>query len=312
LLPDKAKLNRDFLLSPNKGAAIKQVSVPNMSIDPTRPKPDPEMISGNHSKPADHTNELDLWDLDSRDSNFTPPSVMGETPVSEPQFEPIPERAESLQEVQAVGKTTEKEYDEYAGKANQTDNEAMDRKPSSIPAGLKSLSIIEKIAICGLFAILAIGGLLTYIHYVSRVPTRPLMAEEIDYPVSGKIIEIKDATTYWRKPILTGEAPDVVKHGTQIIPVIKLSIQSKSGAIRIFFRNYEGKVIGDAITRTVKGAAELTIPATAGFDDIGMHTAYRTEQDKRWVVEILEASDETASGDQFHRILEMDILPQTR
>lgn len=179
-----------------------------------------------------------------------------------------------------------------------------DEKPSSL---LASLSKVEKIAISSLIAVFTLGATLTLIHFSNRVPTRPLVAEEIDYPVSGKIIEIHSASTFWRKPITTGEDPDVVRRGTELIPVLKMNIESESGAIRVFFRNEEGLVVGDGITRTVKGGTEISIPATAGFEDIGMHTAYRTGDSLPWVVQVFEGPSTTAPRAEFRKVLETEI-----
>lgn len=178
-----------------------------------------------------------------------------------------------------------------------------------IPA-IGSLSKIEKIAISALCAAFALGATLAVIHFYSRVPTRPLVAEEVDFPVSGKIVEITAASTYWREPVMTGENADVVRRGTQLIPVLKLSLNSKSGAIRVFFRNEDGIVIGDGITRTLKGNAEVTFAATAGFEDVGMHTAYRTGDSKRWVVQVFEAPSATSPREKFSKVLETEISTQ--
>ncbi len=185
-----------------------------------------------------------------------------------------------------------------------------DQKPLPIIPAIGSFSKIEKIAISALCAVLALGAILTLIHFSNRVPTRPLVAEEIDFPVSGKIVEITEARTYWREPVTTGENADVVRRGTQLIPVLKLNLSSKSGAIRVFFRNEEDLLMGDGITRTVKGNTEVAVAATAGFEDVGMHTAYRTGDSKRWVVQVFEAPDATSPREKFRKVLEMDISTQ--
>jgi hypothetical protein len=185
-------------------------------------------------------------------------------------------------------------------------------KPAAVIPAIGSLSKIEKIAISALCAVLALGAILTLIHFSNRVPTRPLIREEVDFPVSGKIVEITGAETYWREPITTGEKAEVVRRGTKLIPVLKLSLSSNSGAIRVFFRNEEGLVVGDGITRTVKGESEVTVAATAGFEDVGMHTAYRTGDGKRWVVQVFEAPDATSPREKFRKVLETEISTQIR
>jgi len=175
-----------------------------------------------------------------------------------------------------------------------------------------SFTKIEKISISVLFAALVLGATLAVIHFSNEVPTKPAIAEEIDFPVNGQLIEIKSATTYWREPITTGEDADVVRRGTKLIPVLKLSLHGKPCAIRIFFRNEDGTVIGDALTRMVSGDTELTIPATAGFDDIGMHAAYRTGGSDPWVVQILEGPDRAASREKFKTVLETEVSSDMR
>lgn len=184
----------------------------------------------------------------------------------------------------------------------------------TLPAILSTntLSKIEKIAILLLCFILLIGAAFTLNHFSNRIPTRSLFAEKIDFPVSGKIVTITAASTYWRKPITSGDNADIIRRNTQIIPVVNLSLSSKTGAIRVFFRNEEGLLVGDVITRSVAGDSEITVIATAGFDDLGMHTAYRTGSGKRWRAQVFEAPSATASREDFKMVLEMEIDTQIR
>ena len=177
---------------------------------------------------------------------------------------------------------------------------------------ISPLSKIEKISILLLCFVLLLGGALTLIDFSSRVPTRPLIAEKIDFPVSGKIVTITAASTYWRKPNTSGDNTDVVRRNTQLIPVVKLSLSSKRGVIRVFFRNEEGLLVGDVITRSIAGDSEITVMATAGFEDLGMHTAYRTGNSKRWLAQVFEASSATASREDFNMVTEMEIDTQIR
>lgn len=185
--------------------------------------------------------------------------------------------------------------------------EGGENKPKTILSAISSLNNVEKIAISSLFTALALGATLTIIHFFNTVPTRPFVAEKINYPVTGKIVEIRAASTYWRAPVTTGENTDVVRRNTKLIPVLKLNLSSKSGAIRVFFRNEDGLVIGDSISRVVSGESEVSITATAGFDDVGMHTAYRTGDIRPWVVEVFEGPDATAPRETFRKVLETEI-----
>lgn len=195
---------------------------------------------------------------------------------------------------------------------HKVDPAPADQSPVPAVPSIGPLSKIEKIAIFLLCSALLLGAALTLIHFSSRVPTRPLISEKVDFPVSGKIVSITAASTYWRKPITSGDNVDVVRRDTQLIPVLKLSLGSKTGAIRVFFRNEDGSVVGDGITRSVAGDSEITVVATAGFEDLGMHTAYRTGSGKRWHAQVFEAPSATASRDDFTMVLEMEIDTQIR
>lgn len=311
-----------------------------MSTDSSHPSPDPKRTESKLSKQAKEATETDLWDLDFNDTvpvsrpDSSPgdsarlpsrrsadgSSVISKKPTDlhtkSPVVVGVPAPGMKSEEIPAVPAT--EAGVKTAGEEPQADSREWDetgvgkadaKTPKPLPAipSIASLSKIEKIAISGLFAALALGATLTLIHFYNRVPTRPLVAEEIDFPVSGKIIQIKAASTYWREPVTTGENADVVRRGAQLIPVVKLSFSSKPGAIRVFFRNEDGLVVGDGITRTVKGDSEVAVAATAGFDDVGMHTAYRTGDGKRWVVQVFEGPDATASREKFRKVLETEI-----
>jgi len=183
-----------------------------------------------------------------------------------------------------------------------------------IPSFLSSLSKSEKIGIAALVAILVVSATLAIIYFSTNVPTRSLIAEKLDLPVSGEVglVTVTAVDTYWRIPVTSGENADVVRRGTMLVPVLKITLDAKPAALRILFRNEDGIVIGDAITRDVSGKSELTIPATAGFDDIGMHASYRTGGSRRWIVEVLEAANSNASRDKFKKLFETEISTDMR
>lgn len=192
--------------------------------------------------------------------------------------------------------------------------EGANAKENSESKALLSLSLskIEKISLLSLAAILLIAGILTTIHFANRVPTRPTIAEKIEFPVRGERVTITRATTYWREP-KRGENPDVVRRGTKLIPILELSFTSeKSGAFRVFFRDDKGDVIGDPITHTLSKDGKFTLAATAGFDDIGMHAAYRTGGTSPWLAQVYESPHENASWENFKKVLEMDISTDRR
>lgn len=275
-----------------------------MSNDFSRPNPDPEKADRKPAIRITEANEIDLWDLDSKNSesdllpvNSIIVSDLEETKITEK----TPEKSDP--EPQDVAKPPGDEAKKWEAEKNE---------PKAILTAIPSLNYVEKIAISSLFAALALGAILAIIHFSKTVPTRPLVAEKINYPVAGEIVEIRAASTYWRAPITTGESADVVRRDTKLIPVLKLDLSAKSGAIRVFFRNEDGVVIGDGISRAVSGETEISIAATAGFDDVGMHTAYRTGDSRPWVVQVFEGPNATAPREKFRMILETEISTMLR
>ncbi len=163
-----------------------------------------------------------------------------------------------------------------------------------------------------MIAILAIGAGLTLRHFSDRVPTQALIDPPLELPIQGELLTATDVSTFWREPILTGENRDTVRRGTQLIPVLEIALEGKPAAVRVFFRNEEGLVVGDGITRSVSGEGRLTIPATAGFDDVGMHAAYRTDETMPWIVQVFEAPRPNAASDEFRKLLETKVSTDIR
>lgn len=280
-----------------------------MNKEPTQPDPNQEKKS--HDYPKDST-EVDLWDFDDDHSEFTTTNVPQEQSEgilsshkseSKIQTERSIEITELAATLETATKTTEASGSEIIGR-QKDDSEKQTRvaKPS-----LLSLTKTELIAISALFGVLILAATIAIIYFYTHVPTRALIAEKTSFPVIGKLVEIRSAATFWRKPITSGENPDTVRRGTELIPVIKLSLHSKDGAIRIFFRDEKGAVIGDAINRFVSGDQELVIPATAGFDDIGMHAAYRTGEQEPWTIQIYEGPSRSADSKDFRKVVETQI-----
>ncbi len=174
------------------------------------------------------------------------------------------------------------------------------------------LSHAERIGLIVLVAMLLVGGLATLGFSLMRLPSESARAKTNDFPIKGTRITIDSAVSYWRSPITGGPTPDTFRRGTQLLPVLELKPGGGSGAIRVLFRNDEGVVIGDAVTRAVRGADSLKIAATAGFDDPGMHAAYRTGESKPWTIEVFEAASEDSSGRDFKRLFEMNISTDRR
>ncbi len=168
---------------------------------------------------------------------------------------------------------------------------------------------IGLIALAIVLLVLGVGGLMLTL---GRLPTDTARESANDFPIRGGYVTVNAANSYWREPILDGAAPETVRRGTRLLPVLELDVAGGKGVLRVLFRNENREVVGDAVTRGVQGGGKLLIPATAGFEDIGMHAAYRTGQTRPWTIEALEAPSAEAEGRAFKRLFEIDISTDRR
>ena len=308
-----------------------------MNSDSSQPNPD-EKIDNSGPQVGSIFSELDFWDIDVVEESITNLSIVkprgtGELFVKQERAVEINSQVPSDPTIKQVSAppanepTPRKENNFFQDfpdldatqpdvKSDEATSIPLEEKkpavviPSSVIPPSVAFTKIEKIAISALCAIGVVGAIFVLMHFSSTIPTRALIAEKIDFPVFGKIIKIIDANTYWREPLTTDGSGDVVSMESKLIPVLKLNLGSKSGAIRVFFRNDEGFVVGDGITCTLKGEPELIITATAGFEDEGMHAAYRVGDGKDWIVQVFEGPSATAPVEKFHKVLEMEMSRQ--
>jgi hypothetical protein len=179
-------------------------------------------------------------------------------------------------------------------------------------AALKApLTQLERSCLIAFGVLLLIGGWFL-VHSLHKLPEEKKPLSASDFPIKGSKIEAVKVASYWRAPITTGEGTDTFRRGTVLLPVLELQVAGGPGAVRVFFRNTSGELVGDPVTRAVKGPSTLKIAASAGFDDLGMHAAYRAGNSKPWLVEILEGPAANAPGDQFKRLFEIPISTERR
>ncbi len=174
----------------------------------------------------------------------------------------------------------------------------------AVPVSLRPrlmLSPVERLGLIFLLALLFAGGGAILVFSLNHLPTETQRAKANHFPIKGGQLTIDSATSYWRAPILEGSSRDTFRRGTQLLPVLELSVSGGPATLRVLFRNEEQAVVGDAVTRTVREGGLLKIPATAGFDDLGMHAAYRTGEGKPWTIEVLEAPVGSHGGHRIHR-----------
>jgi hypothetical protein len=202
-----------------------------------------------------------------------------------------------------------------APRAEEEDEFSPPKRPDAKPLPLRPhlrLSHVERLGMIALTALLLLGGIFAYFQSIRKLPTESARAGTGDFPIKGSMITVDSATSYWRPPVGEGPETETFRRGTELLPVLVLKVAGGRAAIRVLFRNDERVVIGDAVTHTIQSAGTLEIPATAGFDDIGMHAAYRTGGGKPWTIEVFEAASETASGRDFKRLFEINISTDRR
>lgn len=177
---------------------------------------------------------------------------------------------------------------------------------------LLSMSKTERIGLISLLAVMIIGGGSFLMFSIYGLPTESERVAANDFPIKGQLLEINDAVTYWRPPIIGGQTPEIFRRGTAFLPAIKLHIGNKNAAVRVVFQNQDGELIGDVQTRAITAGQVIEIPATAGFDDAGMHAAYRTGESKPWTVHLSEAPTVDSPAREFKKLFEMNVSTDRR
>jgi hypothetical protein len=174
------------------------------------------------------------------------------------------------------------------------------------------LSKVERIGLVALVGMIAAAGAMVFVYSIKRLPRESEKANVKDFPIQGEHLKVRSAKTYWRTPVTTGPEADTFRMGTQLLPVLELNVSGGPAAIRVHFKNEENSIVGDAVSRSVDDGGTVKVAATAGFDDIGMHAAYRTGESKLWTVEVFEAPSENAPSKEFKKLFEMEISTDRR
>lgn len=287
----------------------------------TRIKAKPELRPSLGPKPTDDFDELDHWEQeDDGPKTIEKPVIQGSAPEPVESTQEIekspdsPEIADSTPDIK-IELATPKNSEATAVVDDDTNEFSPPVRPSSTAKPLKlslGLSKIERLGLFVLLVLLLLGGIGTVMISLNRLPTENVRVKANDFPIKGQHLSIASAESYWREPVLNGDHPDVVRRGTVLIPAISLKTAEGTGALRIVFRNQDGDSVGDIITRSVKPGEKLEINATAGFDDLGMHAAYRTGETKPWVIGVYEGPSEDAAPDSFKKLFEMNISTDRR
>jgi hypothetical protein len=162
--------------------------------------------------------------------------------------------------------------------------------------------------------VVALVAVLAAVLYfsASRLPTETIGSKSPKFPIKGDLVLVQSATSYWRDVIASGPDADVVRRGTRLLPVLELTCKGGPAVVRVIFRDEYGVSMGDTINRSVADGGLLVIPATAGFEEIGIHAAYRTGDSKPWKIEVYEGEAGSDSANGFRKLFEMDISSERR
>jgi hypothetical protein len=173
-------------------------------------------------------------------------------------------------------------------------------------------SVLEKFGMIALVVLLlgAVAGILIY--SAMRLPVETMSSKVVKFPVKGQHVTIQSAKTYWRDVVTRGPDADIVRRGTRLLPVLDLNCSGGDGVLRVLFRDEFGDSVGDIITRQISAGEKVSIASTAGFNDAGMHAAYRTGETKVWRIEVYEGSAGISLGNDFVKLFEIDISTERR
>ncbi|NJM36902.1 MAG: hypothetical protein HC845_02965 [Akkermansiaceae bacterium] len=162
----------------------------------------------------------------------------------------------------------------------------------NVPRKRKIFSPMEWLGLATVFLLLAGLGTFAFMKSIAQLETSSIYDSDLKFPIKGERLNVTTATSYWRAPNTNGASNESVRDGTVLIPVLELTSSTGPAALRVVYRDEEGKIIGDILNRPIASGEKITIPATAGFNNHGQHAAYRAGQAKRWMIEILEAASE--------------------
>ncbi len=229
--------------------------------------------------------------------------VAVEVPVTETAAVAIESAPQVVEESAPVNKSQSK-------LSNENDEFSPIMREGAVPVSLVpnlKLSKIERLGLWSLLIILVVCGGFVGVKVVLGLAAESKLTRSSDFPIKGNQIEILSADTFWREPITSGAKMETFRRGTVLVPVVDLLSKGKPAAVRVFFRDENGMVIGDSVTRAIIPGVLLQVASTAGFDDVGMHAAYRTGQTQAWSIEVREASSVTAANEEFKKLIEIPI-----
>lgn len=265
-----------------------------------------ESVPG-RNKPGENFKDLDQWEeqesLPELPTHLTTvPAAVVPNSFKEISTLQAEAAADVILDSASRASVTGNDRDGFSGKAAQAAG-----APSVPFRPVLKLNSIERLGLGVLLVLLlALGGVF-YFNTIRRIPSGTSLVEVGDFPITGKKMAVAAVETYWREPVTSGPDADTVRREALLIPVAEFATSGGPAAIRIFFRDSDGTLVGDAVSRAVQGNRKFKVSATSGFDDLAKHAAYRTGQVKPWTIEVLEGPSESAPTTEFKRLFEMNI-----
>lgn len=172
-------------------------------------------------------------------------------------------------------------------------------------------SILEKWVFLILACGLATAGWMLLGQSILHLP-RKVQRQPPVLPLTGETLTLHSVALYWRAPVTEGDAADVCRPGTLLLPELEMRITGGPSTLRVLFKNQDGVITGDPVIRSVSSEGTLRMTGTAGFDEPGTWAAYRTGGVEPWTVEVEEIPPHGTAGGKARRLLNLDILAERR
>ena len=123
------------------------------------------------------------------------------------------------------------------------------RCPPSFSSWASAYSPREKVWLGGLALAILLVAIFALTLFFGNITTSS--GEDVDFPVEGKHLTIRNIETYWRK--VDPESDSGVQLDTKFIPAAEITLDSSgSGFLRFLFENPQGDLIGDSVLLSSK------------------------------------------------------------
>ena len=273
-------------------------------------------MSNKSSNSKNETHD-DFWDLGDDDLNR---EVSGEAPKEEGKedgdklIEDPPKKKKS--EKANIDELGDLDDDPFEEKAIE-ERPAPPTKPKLVGINesrkeATTVSTVEKISLIAVIACL-VGAFAWGISFFYRdAPEGELVKFIEDFPIKGEDVTIETVETWWRKPVRSGDEPDVgVVIDSNLIPCARIKLsEGGSTTLQVSFRDGDQNLIGDTTNLSVVNGKfssddsddsddsdEIVVHSTSGFNNPSRIHAYANEDFAPWSLVIIESHDIDSDSD---------------